>query len=156
MGVVAVVLIGQTATNKIAKVVEAEKVIIRDPQGNVRATLSAESNVVGLWLYDENNTLRLILNTTSDGSQLQMVNQNGSFGVDLGTSHSLRGSRLGLKPEGSVVSSELYGWSIKTDTGFASLSLDIPKSGGFLLIGGYGTAPVMILRDKNRPLWTAP
>lgn len=89
LGVVAIILLGQTASNQVIKVVEAEKFVVRDPQGLVRATLSSDSNGVGLQFYDESDRLRLSLSYCLNATGIRIYNENGSVGANLGTDHIL-------------------------------------------------------------------
>ncbi len=89
--IAAVVLMGQATTAKVAKVIEAEKFVLRDGQGRERAALEMKVGVVrlvlkdqdggaralvgispkggsGLYFYDPKHLLRIILAVYPDGS----------------------------------------------------------------------------------------
>jgi len=86
--IAAVVLMGQAKSSKVAKVIEAEKFVVRDMSGKVRAALqiSAEGGP-SLDLYDKNGKNRASLAILEVGWPtpiLFLLDRNEKFSLKLG------------------------------------------------------------------------
>jgi len=69
VGIAAVVLMGQAKPSKVPKVIEAEKLILRDEAGRIRATLDgSESTRERFALFDVNGKARAGIWLGPDGS----------------------------------------------------------------------------------------
>ncbi len=80
----AVVLMGQATTGKVAKVIEAEKLVLRDSTGAVRAVLGEEKSFgYCLTLYDENEKGRIFLGSAREHYYLSFRRANGELAADL-------------------------------------------------------------------------
>ncbi|MFQ5961286.1 MAG: hypothetical protein ACE5MG_07800 [Candidatus Methylomirabilales bacterium] len=68
-GIVALVLMGQTTSGEVAKVVEAKEFVLRDAKGDMRAVLAlGPDGSVGLGLSDATGTARAWLSLGPQGS----------------------------------------------------------------------------------------
>lgn len=76
--IAAVVLMGQATGSKVAKVVEAEKFILRDVKGNSRGELTVTAGASVLWLSDEDGNIGAALNVVPNGRRvLELSDKNG-------------------------------------------------------------------------------
>jgi len=79
--IAAVGLMGQATKGKVAKVIEAEKFIVRDASGKVRGVLGAHEDTVVFGLYDMQEKTRLVLFMGPDGSPgIAVYDRRGSNG----------------------------------------------------------------------------
>jgi hypothetical protein len=94
-----VVVIGilGVAPSKPEKIIQANKFILEDENGKLRAMLSADQNGPGLSLTDENGKVRALLNVRKDGPGLGLLDENGKSRVIL--SAGAQGTALCLKDE---------------------------------------------------------
>ena len=77
--IAAVVLMGQATESKVAKVIEAEKFVLRDAGGTVRARLELLSfGKVQLVLFDKDEKPQSILGVGSDGAGLILGGKEGT------------------------------------------------------------------------------
>ncbi|MEE8492448.1 MAG: tetratricopeptide repeat protein [Nitrospirales bacterium] len=94
VGMAALVLMGQATPTKVAKVVEAEKFVLRDSSGKIRAGLSVGSDgKVGLAFADKDGKIRAGLGITSDGSPgLALADKDGTrrAGLAIGVDGTVR------------------------------------------------------------------
>jgi hypothetical protein len=81
----AVVLMGQATPGKVAKVVEAEKFVLRDRAGQLRATLAADANVATFALYGSKEQLRAAISVSRDVSDLSLWDGEGRTSAFLAT-----------------------------------------------------------------------
>jgi hypothetical protein len=157
LGIVAAVLLGQTKSNQVAKVVEAEKFVVMDQHGTVRAMLSADSSGAQLRLFDEDDQVRITLATCRDRTNLSFYNENGSVGVDLYTSTFFQGSGLNLNYIGEDYEGELYGWTMLAGMYDPSLLFLSPtNSSSFTMMMVSEHAPYMFLTGNEGIIWSAP
>jgi len=157
LGIVATVLLGQTTPNQVKKVIETEKIIVRDQEGRIRATLASESCGVALRFRDENDQVRIALATCHDRTNLSFYNENESVGVDLYTSTFFQGSGLNLNYMGEAYEGELYGWTMragKIDPSFSFLSPINSSSFTMMMVSEH--APYMFLTGNEGIIWSAP
>ena len=78
-GIAAAVLMGQATPRKVAKVIEAEKFVLRDAGGTVRARLEILSfGKVQLVLFDKDEKPQSILGVGSDGAGLILGGKEGT------------------------------------------------------------------------------
>ncbi len=83
-----VVLMGQATESKVAKVVKAEKFVVQDSSGKIRATLATSDGSVGLELYDDevNEKFRVRLGVEANGETRLVLNaKEEKNGIVLGT-----------------------------------------------------------------------
>ncbi len=82
-----VMLMGQATGSKIAKVVEAEKFVLRNNSGTIRAMLSVRENhsLANLAFFDEAGSIRIALGAGGDGpsSFFGFYDQGGKNRVSL-------------------------------------------------------------------------
>ncbi len=80
IGIVALVLMGQATPSKVEKLVEAEKFVLRDEKGKIRATLAiAADGVVSLSLAGTAEKPGAVLAAARDGaSTLILYNKDGN------------------------------------------------------------------------------
>jgi hypothetical protein len=156
LGIVATVLLGQTKSNQVAKVVEAEKFVVMDQHGTVRAMLSADSSGAQLRLFDEDDQVRIALAICHDRTNLSFYNENGSVGVDLYTSTFFQGSGLILNYMGEGYEGELYGWAMRAGEFDPSLLFLGPTNSSFIMRMVSEHAPYMHLIGKQGKIWSAP
>ncbi|MFQ5930764.1 MAG: hypothetical protein ACE5MK_13810 [Acidobacteriota bacterium] len=92
-GVVALILLGQAKPLDGAKVVEAERFILRDNSGRVRARLGVFNEKLALAFHDEDGTVRASLTILRDGKpSLNLYDQAGNTRATLGYTE-LQGTR---------------------------------------------------------------
>ncbi|HEV8306134.1 MAG TPA: hypothetical protein VGW35_00590 [Methylomirabilota bacterium] len=85
VGLVAVLLMGQAPVAQAPRIVEAERFVLRDPSGNVRATLSVTSEGgTGLSLMNKDGTVGALLVTVDAGSALALGDPHGAVRIELG------------------------------------------------------------------------
>ncbi len=79
IGMAAAMLMGQATPRKVAKVIEAEKFVLRDAGGTVRARLEILSfGKVQLVLFDKDEKPQSILGVGSDGAGLILGGKEGT------------------------------------------------------------------------------
>ena len=87
VGIAAVVLMGQAKPRKVAQVIEAEKFVVRDKSGKVRAALQISAkDEPSLDLYDKNGKNRASLAILEGGGQtpiLFLLDRNEKFSLKL-------------------------------------------------------------------------
>ncbi len=85
LGVAAILFMGQSKPQGSAKVVEAERFILRDESGKVRARLEVVKEKVGLDIHDEDGTIRASLTLIRDGApSLNLYDKDGNRRATLG------------------------------------------------------------------------
>lgn len=80
-GIVAAVLMGQARPT--LKVVEAEKVVLRDASGKVRVVMDARDDRPGLKILDSRETVRVAMDTSRLGSGLFLYDLEGRLTATL-------------------------------------------------------------------------
>ncbi len=173
--IAAVVLMGQ-ATGKVAKVIEAEKFVLRDPVGNVAARLELFADSAHLTFVDKKKRVlssfrndgfhivdpdREIL--TAMGPGLLTLNSIGVGGLtissdpDFGLSmvlHDNKTSRatLGLTPEG-LPTLTLYDKDGMSRTELGSTSLETTRPG---VVEKRPESSLVLFDKKGKVIWSAP
>ncbi len=83
--IAAVMLMGHGAPRKVAKVVEAEKFVLRDADGRVRGRLHTKPDgTAGLSLLDKGGTRRIALSVSPKGSGFEVYEKTGPLRALLG------------------------------------------------------------------------
>ena len=141
--IAAVVLMGQATTNKVAKVVEAEKFVLRDADGKGRARLeSLPSGLVRLALLDKDENVQSVLGVGVGRPSLVLAGRNNK--TILTTSFlSISGkSRLTL----AVLPSGVQSLALTDNTGRtrAELAIEVDGSSTFGLFDRTGTARAVL------------
>jgi len=98
----ALVFMGVTGPQKgdaSAQTIEAQKIILRDSRGKIRASLTASEAGAELALYDADGDLRVQLVNESDASGLKFIDRAGKLRAGLG-----EGSAEGSKVAGLTLS----------------------------------------------------
>jgi len=114
VGIAAVVLMGQARPSKVAKVIEAEKFILRDEAGKVRAMLDASTSPrtsftlldvngvarAGLWLGPDGSPALILSGKEGEGRAELTVRSKGSLleGPELQLSHGRGSVSIGATP----------------------------------------------------------
>ncbi len=91
IAVAALTLMGQAAVRQVPKVIEAQRFVVRDASGNIRAIFGAGENSLyqskppyGIVLYDESGTARAWMETVGGLSQLVLQDDQLNAGVSMG------------------------------------------------------------------------
>jgi hypothetical protein len=86
VGLVAVVVMGQAAPTRTAKVVEAERFVLKDTSGRLRASIAVQANgATVLGITDQKGLPRLLVEVLADGTPgVDMYDQNGKSRVVIG------------------------------------------------------------------------
>lgn len=80
----AVLLTGQAVPSQVAKLVEAEQFVLRDPSGKARAWLNVADGAVNLALADKNERSRTLLYVMADGTNgLILATEDGKTRVEM-------------------------------------------------------------------------
>ena len=93
--IAAVVLMGQATGSEVAKVIQAEKFVVRDAAGTVRATLGSDPIFTELMLADDKGHKRFQLSVGSFGQFLSFLDSNGQQRMKMSTL-GVPGSPLGV------------------------------------------------------------
>ncbi len=141
--IAAVVLMGQATKGKVAKVVEAEKFVLRDADGKGRARLeSLPSGLVRLALLDKDENIQSVLGVGVGRPSLVLAGRNNK--TILTTSFlSISGkSRLTL----AVLPSGVQSLALTDNTGRtrAELAIEVDGSSTFGLFDRTGTARAVL------------
>ncbi len=167
--IAAVGLMGQATGSKVAKVIEAEKFVLRDTRGKVRGKLEMHKDGVGLILADEDERPRIMALVAPQLVSLSLLDEAGNDRITLSTLE--RKVAIKLKDKTGKVSGGLgmvYGGqptlSLTDNLGKTRVGLfALPRGGAVLtaadasLIMQYWEAPVLTLLDKqNKVIWSAP
>jgi hypothetical protein len=100
VGITALMLMGQAKPSHVPKVSEAERFVLRDPNGKVRAALAVVKNQPVLTLHDSDEKMKVLLNIADSGEPtLRLFGNDGSESVYLSNAlgyHDRRGLRLML------------------------------------------------------------
>ncbi len=86
IGLAILALMGQATPARVQKVVEAERFVLRDTYGKLRATLTVEGGSAGLKLFDETGTARAALALLNGWPALSLQDQAGKPRAMLGVS----------------------------------------------------------------------
>jgi hypothetical protein len=123
---VAGLLMGQAMPR--ARKVEAERFLLEDETGKVRAMLMVDKDGPGLFLYDENGKTRFGASVDKDGSGLGLLDENGNPRV-----------ALVVGTDGPIL-------TLTDENGKGRTTLAVPKKG-----------PKLALIDQNGKLiWSRP
>jgi hypothetical protein len=138
--VAALLLMGQAGprTNPApGRTLEAQKLLLRDPHGKLKCSLTASEHGATLTMYGSNDEARMELFNSADGSALRLFSGNGKL-------------RAGLGESGNTTGIELYNSDGKEQADF-SLAVDGPH----LKLGDpVGKLLASLYTDKNRPALT--
>lgn len=128
----------------VPKVVETKKLVIRDSDGNPRATLEVDSVEAGLWLFDEKSNMRvkLVVHEKHSTALLNIFDKDGKSlaglqGSDYSGHESLESSGGGL----------LF---LKSQKGEWSAFLSTSEKGASLIFDGGIDAPRSFWECDNR------
>ncbi len=84
VGIAAVVLMGQARLSKVAKVIEAEKFVLRDTSGQIGAILfTVDGGSPHLEFRDKKRNLRITLGVLGDVGHLSLFSENGNSAITL-------------------------------------------------------------------------
>ncbi len=129
VGVTALVLMGQAKTSKVAKVIEAEKFILRDTNGEVRVALvTLDDGNSALVLFDKGGRMRVRLDTASFGG----------VGLNLFDKDGKGRAALSLTPIGMPI---------------LSLAKRIPERSPRLILN---QSSLVLLDKDDKVIWRAP
>ena len=78
VGITAVIVMGQAKATKVAKVIEAERFVLRDENGRERATLEVVANLAYFTLRDKDATANITLVAGKDILAVGLNHNNGS------------------------------------------------------------------------------
>lgn len=84
VAIAAMVLMGQTMSSNVSKVIEAEQFVLRDTRGKARAWLNMSGSAVNFALADDNERTRTLLYVLDDGTHgVILANQEGKTRVEV-------------------------------------------------------------------------
>ncbi len=152
VGIAAVVLMGQARPSKVAKVIEAERFVLRDKDEKVRASLNVLSgNRYGLILYDKDEKPRLVLGHTPIGLGLSLLDKNGKVRSQLAY---LPDGRSALSINDQDGKSRLL---LGVDAGVPTIGLvdrnEVPRA----ILSVTSVSPDLSLFDKKgKVIWSVP
>jgi len=163
VGVATVFLMGQAKPSKVAKVIEAEKFILRDKNGIVRASLTiGENGVTALGFTDEEGKTRIVLGVwlgkpglvLQDKQEQKRVELTGpDYGIYLFDQNGRNRTVLGMK-EGTKGSPGLW-LNDKDGKNRAALTL---KEDGSPTFGLYDKSGAVLTQEPSTtrpsgPMW---
>lgn len=122
LGLVVMVVAGADPKDKPAKVVEAERFVLRDPGGKQRAVLEVNSrNFTSLTLSDAEAKPRMTFIVTADGSPVvNLADEQGKPRISFASSRVFGGSILNIADkEGKI----RVGLAVRDDGGLPTLDL---------------------------------
>jgi hypothetical protein len=145
VGIAAVVLMGQAMSSRVAKVIQAEKFVLRDSSGRIRAELSTlHGGEPSLVLFDKSLITRAVLGVINGSPRLDIYDGNGMRRAVLGA--TLDGSpRLELyNPDGERrarlgLHANMANFALYDETGKTRFGLNVLAPG----------SPTMIFVGKN-------
>ncbi len=150
--IAAVVLMGQATESKVAKVIEAERFVLLDPSGEIRAVLIQTKGGSSLHLYDEKGKLRVgLVSGAADETGLSLYDADGEGRAMLAlkpeTSPALRFAAKPMKPQAALGVAHVPTVLLFDDEGKPRATLFLSSDG----------SPVLAFNDNiGEVIWSAP
>jgi len=179
--IAAVVLMGQATTAKVAKVIEAEKFVVKDKDGKARAVLEVDSKGwswlrltgpdTGIWLRARSDGVAILSISGADGttiltgSDLSIRDHKRRERVNLGYSHISRGPGLILRDAAGMNRAklaldslgvpylQLYDKSEVVRSVLGTTSLEAKKTG---VVEVRPESSLVLFNKAGKVIWKAP
>jgi len=120
------------------RVVRANRFVLEDENGKVRALLGVTAEGPGLILHDENGKIRIVLDVAKDVPELLLLDENGEI-------------RAGL-----AVAKDVPGLALKDAAGKVRAWLAVSKAGPGLALYDIGGPGLSLWDAAGKPIWSAP
>ncbi len=168
LSMTAVTVMGQAKATKVAKVIEAERFVLRDENGKARGSLQVVAGVAGLILRDEKGTVSSTLVAAKDYAGLDIHLQNRSrlllssdlanTGLYIFDRHNKRRVSIGIHDKEGTPSIGILNkdekmlirlTELEGGSGFISLIRLGDKKSGLVFLESDGSSRIQLLSFKN-------